>query len=358
MKTQISAFRLFIVLSAVSLLVSLVFWFTGQYSLIGIAVITSIILFAFAVNSSQVYKGLAFTVWVLVFAAAAMFYPDILITWGTFKLQDMIVPLIQIILFGMGMTLTFEDFVRIIRMPKAVITGIVLQYAIMPLMGWTFASVFRLPAEVATGLILVGSCPSGAASNVITYLARANVPLSVTLTACTTLISPLMTPLMMKFYAGRYVPVEFFPMMISILKMIIVPLILGLLINRYINKFTVRLVRWLPFLSMLSICLIIGITIALSRNEFFAVGLALFGASVCHNTAGYLLGYWCARAGGMNTQDCRTVAIEVGIQNGGMATGLAFNVLGSKIAAMASAVFGPYSAVSSSILASYWRRGK
>jgi BASS family bile acid:Na+ symporter len=299
---------------------------------------------------------LGFTFSVFAFGAAAMTFPDLFISWGGFDLKRTIVPLVQLILFGMGMTLTFDDFRRVLTMPKAVIIGFVLQYTIMPLMGFTFANVFGLEAGVAAGLILIGSCPGGVASNVIAYLARANVPLSVTMTACSTMLSPLMTPLAMKLLAGTYVPIAALPMMWSILKIIILPLVVGILIHRYLPGPADVLVKVLPFLAMLSICIIIGVTIALSRDDLLKVGLVLFGAAACHNAVGYLLGFNAARLLGLAARDCRTVALEVGIQNGGMATGLAFNVLKSAQAAMGSATFGPWSAITASALASWWRR--
>jgi BASS family bile acid:Na+ symporter len=305
-----------------------------------------LVLLAAAASVSKPFKTIAFTIWVLAFGAAAFFFPRVFISWGGFELEKTIVPLVQVILFGMGMTLTFEDFGRVLKMPKAVFIGFVLQYSVMPVMGFAFARAFGLKAEVAAGLILVGSCPGGVSSNVITYIAGANVALSVTMTACSTLLSPVMTPVAMKLLAGRYVPIKPLPMMCSILWMIILPLVAGLVINRYAHKVAKRLISVLPVLAMLSICIIIAITIALSRDDLLAVGLALFGASVCHSAAGFTLGYWGARTMRMDRRDSRTVAIEV----------LAFKVLKSAAAAMASAVFGPWSAVSGSALASYWRR--
>ncbi|MHC4573988.1 MAG: bile acid:sodium symporter family protein [Planctomycetota bacterium] len=324
---------------------------------VGIAVTGAVTLLAAAASASRRFRRVAFTLWVLAFGVCAMFFPELFISWGGFELKRTIGPLVQVILFGMGMTLTFEDFARVLKMPKGVLVGFALQYSVMPVMGLAFAKAFGLRAEVAAGLILVGSCPGGVASNVITYIAGANVPLSVTMTACSTLLSPVMTPAAMKLLAGQYVPIDPWAMMISILKMIIVPLAAGLVINRYAHGLAKRLVLVLPVLAMLSICIIIGITIALSRDDLLVVGAALFGASMCHNVVGFVLGYWGARATGMGRRDSKTVAIEVGMQNGGMATGLAFNVLKSEIAAMASAVFGPWSAVTGSGLASYWRRG-
>jgi len=301
-------------------------------------------------------NGLCFTFSVFVFGTAAMTFPSLFTSWGGFELKKVIVPLVQLILFGMGMTLTVEDFTRVLKMPKAIVVGTVLQYTIMPTIGFACTYVFGLKGEVAAGLILIGSCPGGVSSNVISYLARANVPLSVTLTAVSTLVSPIMTPLAMKVLAGTYIPIAFLPMMESIMTMIILPLVAGILIYRYLPRLAARMVHVLPFMAMSSICIIIAITVAMSRDDLLKVGLALLAASAVHNAVGYLLGYQGARLAGLDARDCRTVALEVGLQNCGMATGLAFNVLKSAQAAMASATFGPWSMISSSILASWWRR--
>ncbi len=328
----------------------------GLMDLAGVTLTTSLVALAAAARASVRFRGLTFTVGVFAFAAAAGFFPGLFISWRGFELRNLIVPLIQLIMFGMGTTLAFDDFSRVARMPKAVLIGIALQFTIMPLLGWSWAAAFGLTSAVAAGLILVGSCPGGVASNVIAYIARGNLALSVTMTACSTMMSPLMTPLAMGLLAGQYIPIEAWPMMVSILKMIVGPVIAGLLVSRYLSFFNAWSRRWLPSVSMLSICIIIAITIALSRDELLVVGAALFAASVCHNAAGFTLGYVGARIFGLNAVDSRTVAIEVGMQNGGMATGLAFNVLRSELAAMASAVFGPWSAVAGSALASHWRR--
>jgi BASS family bile acid:Na+ symporter len=349
--------KVLVALGAVALVSAAVLALCGSRSAIGIAVTAGLSFFALAASRSQRLKPLAFTIWVLAFVVCAIFHPGLFISWGGYELKKTIPPLVQLILFGMGMTLTFDDFARVLRMPKGVFIGFTLQYTVMPLMGLAFAKAFGLEAEVAAGLVLVGSCPGGVSSNVITYIAGANVALSVTMTACSTLLSPLITPFAMKLLAGQYVPIDVWAMMKTILWLIIVPLVAGVLINRYAHKLARKLVRVLPFLAMFSICIIIAITIAVSREDLIVMGFALFGASLCHNAAGFSLGYWGARATGLDKRESRTVAIEVGMQNGGMATGLAFNVLSSAKAAMASAVFGPWAAVAGSALASYWRRG-
>ena len=275
---------------------------------------------------------------------------------GGGELKQAVIPLVQLIMFGMGTTLAFGDFARIVRMPKAVLIGLGLQYTVMPLMGWTYAKLFGLQREVAVGLILYGSCAGGVSSNVITYIAGANLALSVTMTAFSTMMSPLMTPVAMKLLAGQYLPIKTAPMMISILRMILAPVLAGLLVNRYVHRFATWASRWLPGVSMWGICTVIAITIALSRDDLIAVAVPLLGAAVCHNATGFTLGYWSARAFGLNRIDSRTVSIEVGMQNGGMATGLAFDVLQSGVAAVPSAVEGPWAAVAGAGLASYWRR--
>ena len=323
---------------------------------VGIPLVVAFAALAFLARRVRWLHGLGFTFSVLAFGAAALTWPAFFISWGGFEWKRTIVPLVQLILFGMGMTLTFDDFRRVVEMPTAVAIGFGLQYTVMPVMGFSFARLFGLESEVAAGLVLIGSCPGGVASNVMAFLARANVPLSVTMTACSTLLSPLMSPLALRLLAGRYVPIAALPMMWSILKMVILPLVVGILIHRYVPGLAARLVKVLPFLAMLSIAIIIAVTIALSRDDLLRVGLALFGAAVCHNAAGYLLGFHSARMLRLSPRDCRTVALEVGMQNGGMATGLAFDVLQSARAAMGSAAFGPWSAITASVLASWWRR--
>jgi BASS family bile acid:Na+ symporter len=367
----------------------------------------------------------AFTVWVFAFVAASMVYPAAFMSWFGFDLGGTIVPLIQIIMFGMGTTLSVADFVRVFKMPWPVLVGFILQYSVMPLVGITIAKAFGFDAQIAAGVVLIGSSPGGVASNVMTYLAGGDVPLSVTMTSCSTLASPIMTPFWMKVLAGQFVPVNFFEMMFSIINMIIVPIVAGLVANRILysrhrtfqqgatlaliaaasvllavgvglfapsgilaygggalrkDGFVVGLLligvvaltklvigvwanrtgNWmdktLPIVSMAGICLIIAVITARSRDDLMTVGPVVVGAAMIHNAVGYLLGYWLARAVRLDKIRSRTVAIEVGMQNGGMASALAMNVLKSPQAALAPAIFGPWMNVSASILATWWRR--
>lgn len=334
---------------------ALLLWYIALPDAAGVFLILSIASLALGCSFSPSLQSLSFTVWVLAVACLALLHPDRLTHAGSYPLKNLITPLIQVIMFGMGITLTMEDFRRVLQMPAAIALGAALQYGIMPISGWVCATIFDLPPEIAVGLILVGSCPGGTASNVITYIAGANVPLSVTMTACSTLISPLATPLAMKLLVGRIIPVAFFPLMVSILEMILIPVVAGILINRYFPAVSRVAARILPAVCMAAICLIIGITVALSSEDLRHSGITLFFAAVCHNGLGFGLGYSLARLCGMNPVNAKTVSIEVGMQNCGMATGLAFGVLKSTAAALPSAVFGPWSALAGSVLASWWR---
>lgn len=353
-----AAAPLLLALGGTALAAALAFQVTGMGRPAGAGLTIGLVFLAVAALGSQRHRRLAFAVWVLAFAACAMSFPEALVSWGGFETKRAVVPLVQLIMFGMGTTLALEDFARVIRMPKAVLTGFALQYTVMPLTGWTFAVLFGLRGEVAAGLILYGSCAGGVSSNVITYIAGANLALSVTMTAVSTIMSPLMTPLAMKTLAGHHLPIETAPMMVSILKLILAPVAAGLLVNRYLPRFARRASRWLPGVSMWGICAVIAITIALSRDDLVAVAGPLLAAAVLHNATGYAVGYGAARGVGLGRIDSRTVSIEVGMQNGGMATGLAFDVLKSGLAALPSAVEGPWAAVSGAGLASHWRKSR
>jgi bile acid:Na+ symporter, BASS family len=307
-----------------------------------------------AVSTSRRFSGLAFTCWVATGVALALVHPDPFIQWGGYRLTNLIVPLIQIIMFGMGTTLGLADFHRVLAMPRAVVVGLVLQFSVMPLIGMSLARLFGFEGEVAAGIVLVGASPGGVASNVMTYLAGGNVALSVTMTAVSTLVSPVLTPLAMDTLAGRFVPIPFVDMMLSIVRMIILPVAAGLVANHWLGR-RPWVHRVLPIVSMVAICTIIVIITASSRDQLLAVAWALLAVVVLHNAAGYTLGYWGARALGLDERDARTTSIEVGLQNAGMASGLAISVLNSTDAGLAAAIFGPWMNASGSVLASFWR---
>jgi BASS family bile acid:Na+ symporter len=212
----------------IALAVALGMLLAGSREHVGPALVTLLAALALACMAHTTLRGIAFTVWVLAFVAASLFYPAAFDTWYGVDLKVLIVPLIQIIMFGMGTTLSLRDFSRVLTMPWPVLLGMVLQFTVMPLVGLAIATAFGFSPEIAAGVILIGSVPGGVASNLMTYLARGDVALSVTMTSCSTLVSPLMTPLLMKTLAGRLVPIDFWEMMLSILNMIIVPIVAGL----------------------------------------------------------------------------------------------------------------------------------
>ncbi len=345
----------FLAVSAVSLVATISAWVRPWETLLGPSAILMLASMAIYFHLHPTLKVLTFTFWVFTSVATALFYPSTFLSWGGVELRRLNVPLIQIIMFGMGSSLSMADFGRALRMPKAVLLGILLQFTVMPLTGWSIAHVFGFDPKVAAGVILIGACSGGVASNVMAFLARANVALSVTMTACSTLLAPVMTPLAMKILAGRLVPIPFLDMMISIIKMVILPIAAGLVANYLLHGRRRWLDRGLPVLSMASICFIISIIIANSRDKLVAIGLVLIVAALLHNLIGYFLGYGASRLIGLAQTDCRTVAFEVGMQNGGMATGLAIDVLRSTDAALAPVIFGVWMNVSGSTLASWWR---
>jgi bile acid:Na+ symporter, BASS family len=310
---------------------------------------------AFLARRNSKTHGYSFSLWVFAFVAASMFYPEAFRSWNGFELRRLIVPLIQVIMFGMGTSLSASDFVRVFRMPKPVFVCMFLQFTVMPLTGFVLAKLFAFEPEVAAGVILIGACSAGVASNVMVYLAKGSIALSVTMTTCSTLMAPVMTPLGMKILAGQYVPINFLDMMIEIINMIILPVFGGLLFNKLLHGRIGWLDRILPVVSMAAICLIIAIITSLSRDKLLEVGARLIVTAMLHNTIGYILGYFGARRFGLDEIAARTVAFEVGLQNGGMASGLAINVLKSSDAALAPAIFGPWMNISGSALASYWR---
>ena len=414
----------------------------GLFSTYGFAVVFMISV-ALIVMNSPLLKSYAFTAWVLVCVSFAMVYPNALQEWRGVKLTLLIVPLVQIIMFGMGTTLSLKDFTNVLLAPWSVFVGLFLQFCIMPVVGFMVATCFGFEGELAAGIVLIGSVSGGVASNLMAYIAGANVALSVTMTCVSTLAAPLMTPLLMRLFAGRFVPIDVFAMMLSILNMILVPVIAGLIAHSILygdSKWTKKLGRlsaifviaiavvwavaasnpsswssfvairsgivlgslliamviaakavisimlkrgdeWmdrvLPIVSMFGICAILSIIIAQTYDVLLQAGVMLIFAAIIHNAVGYGLGYWGARWFGvliamigyrlkiLNTTtsviteaDCRTVAFEVGMQNGGMATGLAIDVLNSHLAALPPNVFGTWMNISGSILANRWKKTK
>ncbi|MDX2283287.1 MAG: bile acid:sodium symporter family protein [Bacteroidia bacterium] len=301
-------------------------------------------------------KSYRFTLAVLLAVALAMAAPEWFREIGGFPLRKLIVPLLQVIMLGMGVTMSWQDFSGVLRMPKAVGIGLVCQFTIMPLGGAALAYGFGFPPEIAAGIILVGCSPSGLASNVMAYIAGAHVALSITITAFATLLAPLLTPLLMQLLAGQLIGISVPAMMLDIFQMIILPIALGLLIHHTLPGLVRRVGALLPAVSMAGIALIIAIITASGREAMLRIGPLLLLAVVLHNVLGYLLGYGSARLLGMAERDARTVAIEVGLQNAGLASGLAVQMGKEATVGLAAALFGPVMNTTGSLLASWWGR--
>ena len=303
-------------------------------------------------------KTYLYTISIIIAATVAYIFPQYFISVGDFQLKELIIPLLQVIMFGMGTTMSYDDFVGVIKMPKAVIIGLFCHFIIMPILGFSIANAFNFPPEIAAGVILVGCSPSGLASNVVSYIAKANVALSITITSFATLLAPILTPFLMKILAGQFIEIDFWGMMIDILKMIIVPVIIGFILNKILKERGAWLQKLLPIISMAGIAFIIVIITAAGQKSLQTVGLALVFATFLHNIGGFILGYWGARLFKLPEQDCRTVAIEVGLQNAGLASGLAKAMGKMATVGLSPALFGPIMNVNGSLLASYWSKKK
>ncbi len=394
-------------------------WVLSVHDLTGPLLTLSFITLAVSFYGHPALTKFAYTVWIFAAVTVSMTYPQLFRQVGDFDLQETIVPLLQIIMFGMGSQLSVKNFADVIRMPRGVIVGIVCQFTIMPTVGISVATAFGFAPEIAAGIVLVGSSPSGLASNVMSFIARANLALSVTLTAVATLLAPLMTPLLMKLLAGQYVPIDFWNMMLSIINIVILPIVAGLifnaigygqtrrssigfqalvylviivaknLLNYQVNQVTFQqfasgtitdmvwfsllpivaalvfrhyargrkgwLDKVMSLVSMVGIGVIITIITAAGRDSLMAIGLALILACLVHNLAGYFLGYWACRLLSMDERSCRTIALEVGMQNGGLASGIALEMGKVATIGLAPAVFGPMMNVTGSSLATWWR---
>ncbi len=313
-------------------------------------------LMAFGFAGYKTLNSYVFTAMIFFGVTWAMYYPSYFVQIGDFKMTDLIIPLIQLIMFGMGTSMSIKDFAGVIKSPKGVLIGVSAQLGIMPFMGFVLAKFSGFPPEIAAGIVLIGSSPSGVASNVMAYLAKANLALSITITSIATIMAPFVTPLLMKLLAGEFVEIDVLAMMWSIVKMIILPIGVGLMFNKIFGGKTSWFEKAMPIISMLGIGLIIAVITAAGRDALLEIGTLLMLLVLIHNIFGYFLGYWYARVFRLSEQDSRTIALEVGMQNGGLASGIA-NSLG-KIATMglAPAVFGPLMNISGSILASYWHK--
>jgi len=260
--------------------------------------------------------------------------------------------MLGIVMFGMGMTLKFSDFQTVLQHPREVAIGVCAQFLIMPLVALALVKVFALPPELAIGVILVGTCPGGTASNVIAFLAKGDLALSVSMTMTTTLLAPIVTPALTFLLAGAWIDISFTAMMISIAQMVLAPVILGLLVHHYMADTAQKIMPAMPLVSVICIVLLVGCVVALSASKLAAVGLAMGAIVILHNAFGLLLGFAAAKITGLDSRKARTVAIEVGMQNSGMAASLAVLYF-NPAAALPGAIFSVWHNISGSLLASF-----
>lgn len=410
--------KYFLIVSAIGIVLLIAGLFLQKADWYKPAAMVAAISLAIGLGSIEKLKGYQYTAWIFVAVVAGMLYPAAFTTWGSVNLRDktLILVIIQLVMFGMGTHIKLKDFRGLATSGKGVMVGLFCHFSIMPLMGLLLTRVFHFEPEIAAGIILIGSCSSGLASNVMVYLARANLVLSVIVTAMATLVAPFITPLLMKFLAGTLIEVKFIDMMVEIIKIVLVPIgaallhdflksanadqrrnvsiiavlaaiwlvlmiwfvipvvsnpalqqsitlsgffagaiIVGLVYNILWKRFP-TIDKVMPLISMFGIIYFTTVTTAAGRDNLLKVGLLLFIASVIHNAAGYFFGYWLSRLFGMDKNSSRTIAFEVGLQNGGMASGIAGSMGKLGTVGLAAAVFSPWMNISGSILANYWRK--
>ncbi|MFC6167066.1 bile acid:sodium symporter family protein [Acinetobacter terrestris] len=291
-----------------------------------------------------------FALWVILFAGIALLAPDLFI-W----LKAYIPWLLGIIMLGMGMTMTVDDFKGVLQSPKAVFIGVVAQFAVMPGLAYLLCKMMNLPSEIAIGVILVGCCPGGTASNVITYMAKGNTALSVACTSVSTLLAPLLTPAIFYLLASQWIEINASSMFISILQVVLFPIILGLIIRAVLKSKVESYIQVMPLISVIAIVAIVAAIIGGSKAQILESGLLILGVVALHNGLGYLVGFWASRLFKLPYADCKAVAVEVGMQNSGLGVALAaVHFSASPLTAVPSAIFSLWHNISGPALATYW----
>ena len=301
--------------------------------------------------SSFIGKYMAWIV--LVIAAAALFWPGTCL-WIQTKWINY---LLMIVMFGMGLTMKLGDFAVVFRQPRDVIVGCLAQFIVMPLLAFGLGRVFGLSDELLVGVVLVGTCPGGTSSNVITYLSKGDTALSVGMTSINTLLAPFLTPLLTYLYLRTSVSVDVKAMFMSIIQVVIIPIGLGLLINKVFGNYTQKIRDALPSVSVTAICLIVAAVVSHNSEKIRATGLVIFAVVILHNILGYLCGYLVGVAFRMDLPRKKAVAIEIGMQNSGLATTLAGSAFpGMAMATVPGAIFSVWHNISGAVLAGIFQR--
>ncbi|MCG9482329.1 bile acid:sodium symporter family protein [Acinetobacter pittii] len=291
-----------------------------------------------------------FALWVIVFAALALWQPEFFV-W----LKAYIPWILGIIMLGMGMTMTVDDFKGVLQSPKAVLIGVVAQFVVMPGLAFILCKLFNLPPEIAVGVILVGCCPGGTASNVITYMAKGNVALSVACTSVSTLLAPVLTPAIFYLLASQWLKIDAASMFISILQVVLLPIIVGLILRTWLKRQVESYIQVMPLVSVIAIVAIVAAIIGGSKAAILQSGLLILAVVILHNGLGYLLGFTAARFFKLPYADSKAIAIEVGMQNSGLGVALAaVHFAASPITAVPSAIFSLWHNISGPALATYW----
>ena len=291
-----------------------------------------------------------FLVWMLIAAIIGFIFPVQLAT-----LSSWVPYLLGIVMLGMGLTIDPKDFKIIFQAPRSVIVGVILQYTIMPLSAFLIVKLFHLPPEIAIGVILVGCCPGGTSSNVMSYLANANVALSVAITSVSTLLAPFLTPALIYIFAHEWLQVSFISMFWSVVQVILIPIIIGFVLQKVFKKFADTTATALPIVSVVAISLILASVVGSSKAQILATGLLIFAVVILHNLIGYVLGYTFAKILKLDRPDKKAVSIEVGMQNSGLAVSLA-TVHFNPLSAVPGAVFSLIHNITGPILAKYWNK--
>jgi bile acid:Na+ symporter, BASS family len=294
--------------------------------------------------------GKYFAFWVVAAAAIAFVFPEAFVGIGAY-----ITILLGVVMFGMGLTLKAVDFKIIFKNPLPVIIGVAAQYIIMPLSAFLIAYLLNLPAELAAGLVLLGSVPGGTASNVMVYLARGNLPLSVSMTSFSTLLAPVTTPFILLLLAGQWLPVDAGAMFLSIVQVIIIPILLGLTIRRFFTAAVDKSITVVPLISVLAIIIIVSAVVAGNVENIATAGLLIFTAVALHNAFGLLLGYFTAVLMKLDESTRRAISLEVGMQNSGLGVALASAHFGP-LAALPSAAAAVWHNISGPVLATIWAK--
>ncbi|WP_213424251.1 bile acid:sodium symporter family protein [Bhargavaea massiliensis] len=303
-----------------------------------------------ALESISAFAGRNFAFFVIAAAVIAFLVPDPFLPFGAY-----ITILLGVVMFGMGLTLKPVDFKLVVTNPIPVITGVLLQYTVMPLTAFVIATLLQLPAELAAGLVLLGCVPGGTASNVMVYLAKGNVALSVAMTSFSTLLAPIATPAILLLLAGQWLPVDAKSMFMSIVQVIIVPIALGLIVRRFLPGLVQKSIAVVPLISVFAILVIVMAVTAANAGNVTSSGFIVFIAVFLHNSAGLLFGYLLARAFGLNENDRRAISLEVGMQNSGLGVALATAHF-SPLAALPSVWGAIWHNISGPILATIWSK--